>query len=78
MAQMVPPSFVNQAPKLRVLILAKLEWPEMAKNRGEHLKMAHSLETEIFFQGCLNWKVVAPGILVMCPVDKKRNSETRN
>ena len=31
----VPPSFVENGPKLRVLIIAKWEWPEMAKNRGE-------------------------------------------
>ena len=42
MAQTVPPSLVNQSPKIRVLILAKLEWPEMAKNRGEPWKMTHS------------------------------------
>ena len=34
-ARTVPPSFADHGPKLRVLIIAKWEWPEMAKNRGE-------------------------------------------
>ena len=49
MARTVPPSFVDQDPKLRVLILAKKEWLKMAKKRGEPRKMTHYSETEIFF-----------------------------
>ena len=39
--------------------------------------MTHSLETE-FFQGGLNGKVVAPGILVICSVDKNCDYHTKN
>ena len=56
------PSFVENGPKLRVLILAKWEWPETAKNRGEPWKMILSSER----------------ILVICPVDKNRDSKTKN
>ena len=38
-AQMVPTSFVDQGPKLRVLIIEKWDWPEMAKLRNETRKM---------------------------------------
>ena len=31
-----------------------------------------------FFQGGPNWKVVAPGILVICPVDNNPNYHTKN
>ena len=48
MAWTVPPSFVENSPKLRVLILVIGEWPETAKNRAEPQKMTHSSETEIF------------------------------
>ena len=41
MARTVPP-------KLRVLILAIGDWPEMAQNRGEPRKMTHTSETEFF------------------------------
>ena len=64
MAQTVPPSSVDHGPKLRVLIIGKWEWPEMAKNRGEPRKM--------------KGKVVAPGILVISPDDKNRDSKTKN
>ena len=50
---MVPPSFVENGPKLRVLIPLMWEWPEM----------------EIFFGAGPNRKVLALGILVICPVD---------
>ena len=49
MAQTDPPSFVDDGPKLRELIIVKWEWPETAKNRGEAQKMIHSLETDILF-----------------------------
>ena len=45
------------------------EWPETAIYRDEPRKMTYSLETQ-FFWGGLNGKVVAQGILVICPVDK--------
>ena len=69
MAWTVPPSFVENGPKLRVLIPLKWEWPKTAKNRGLPRKMTPSLETEIFWGGP-NGKVVALDILVICPVDK--------
>ena len=50
MSRTVPQSFVDQGPKLRVLILAKWEWPEMVKNWGEPPKTPHSSETEICFR----------------------------
>ena len=36
--------------KFRVQMIAKWEWPKMAKNWGEPRKMTHSSETEIFGQ----------------------------
>ena len=66
---------VNDGPKLRVLTIVKWEWNEMAKNRAEPQKITHSSETE-FFQVGPNGKIVAPGTLVICPVDKNHNSET--
>ena len=68
MAQTVPPSFVENGAKLRLLILVIGEWPETAKNRGEPQKMTYCSKTDIW--GGLNGKVVALGILVICPVDK--------
>ena len=72
-----PPSFVDHGPKLRVLIIVIGEWPETAKNRGEPRKMAHSSETEFFWDGP-NGKVVAPDIVVICPIDKNRDHYTKN
>ena len=77
MALTVPPSFVENGPKLRVLILVIGEWPETAKNRGEPRKMIHSSKTD-FFRGGLNGIVVAPGVLVICPVNKNRDTKTKN
>ena len=51
MSRTVPPSFVENGPKLRVLIPLKWEWPKTAKNRGEPRKMTYSSETEIFWGG---------------------------
>ena len=76
MAWTVPPSFVENNPKLRVLKLMIGEWPKTAKNKGEPRKMTPSPETEIFWGGP-NGKVVAPGILVICPVDKNRDYHTK-
>ena len=53
-ARMVPPSFVDNDPKVRVLILAIGEWPEMAKIRDEPRKMTPATQTE-FFSG---WKIL--------------------
>ena len=47
-ARMVPPSFVDNDPKVRVLILAIGKWPEMAKIRDEPRKMTLTSQTEIF------------------------------
>ena len=76
MARMVPPSFVENGPKLRVLIPLKWEWPATAKNRGESRKITPSSETK-FFGGGLNGKIVAPDILVVCLVDKNRDYQTK-
>ena len=51
--------------------------PKTAKNRGEPQKMTSSSETEIFFGGGPNGKVVAPGIVVICSIDKNRNHYTK-
>ena len=59
MARTFPPSFVENGPKLRVLIIVIGEWPETAKNRGEPQKMTHSSETEI--SGWSEWKSCSPG-----------------
>ena len=45
-------------------------------NRGKPRKMTPSSETEIF-GGAPNGKVVAPGILVICPVDKNCDYHTK-
>ena len=70
MAPRVPPSFVDHGPKLRVLIIAKLQKPEMAINHDELQKMIHSLETKKN-RGGPNGKVVALGALVKCPFKTK-------
>ena len=49
----------------------------MAKNQGEPRKMTHTSEAEFFWGDDPNRKVVAPGILVSCPVDKNRDSKTK-
>ena len=48
-----------------------------AKNRGEPRKMTPSSETE-FFLGGPNWKVLAPGVLVIFPINKNHNYYTKN
>ena len=60
MARTVPPRFIENGPKLRVLIIVIGEWPETAKNRCEPQKMTHSLETE-FFSGWSEWESSSPG-----------------
>ena len=74
MAPMVPQSFVENIPKLRVVIQV-IE--ERAKYRGEPGKMTHSSETETF-GGVLNGKNIALGIVVICSVDKNRDQVTTN
>ena len=49
----------------------------MPKNQGEPRKMNQSLASE-FFMGGSNGKVVVPGILAICAVDKNRDSKTKN
>ena len=44
----VQPSFLDDGPKLRVLIIANWEWPETAENRGEPRKMTSRTETDFF------------------------------
>ena len=46
MARTFPPSFVENGPKLNVLVIVKWEWPKTAKNRCEPRKMTNSSETE--------------------------------
>ena len=53
------------------------EWPKRAKNRGEPQKMTPARKRK-FFWGGPNGKVVAPGILVICPIDKNRDHYTKN
>ena len=48
MTQTIPPGFIENGPKSRVLIIVIGEWPETAKNRDEPQKMTPSSETEIF------------------------------
>ena len=76
MARTVPPSFVENGPKLRVLMIRHK--PPTAKNRREPRKMTHCSETKFFGGGSSNGKVVAPGILVICSVDKNCNHHTKN
>ena len=47
MARTVPPSFIENGPKLRVLI--PWEWPKRVKTRGEPRKITPSLDKEILF-----------------------------
>ena len=60
MARTVPPNFVENGPKLRVLIPLSWHKPKTAKNRGEPQKMTPSLETEFFF-GWFRWESCSPG-----------------
>ena len=60
MARTVPPSFVENGPKLRVLIPLSWHKPKTAKNRGEPQKMTPSSETE-FFLGWFQWESCSPG-----------------
>jgi len=76
MARTVPPSFAENGPELRVLIPMIRHKPKKAKNRGKPRKKTLSSEME-FFWGGPNGKVVAPGILVICPVDQNRNYHTK-
>ena len=46
--QMGPPSYIENGPKLRVLIILEWHKPKTAKNRGEPQKMTPSSETEFF------------------------------
>ena len=71
MTRTIPPSFVEIGPKLRVVAPLTWEWPKTAKNRGE-------LGNGKFFGGGSDGKVVAPGILVICPSDKNRDDHTKN
>ena len=38
MARTFPPSFVENGPKLNVLVIVKWEWPETAKKSGDPKK----------------------------------------
>ena len=71
----VPPSLIDDSPKSRVHIITKWEWLEMPKTGGEPWNMTHSSETEI---GYPNGKVVALGVVVICPVDKNHDSKAKN
>ena len=71
----VPPSLIDDGPKSRVHIMTKWEWLEMPKTGGEPWNMTHSSETEI---GYPNGKVVALGVVVICPVDKNHDSKAKN
>ena len=66
-AQTIPPSFIENGPKLkvklRVLIIVKWHKPETAKNRGEPRKMTHCSETN-FFSVWSEWESCSPGILL--------------
>ena len=73
---MVPPSFVDNDPKVRVLILAIGKWPEMAKIRDEPRKMTPTSETEKFFE--VKFFRVALGVLVICLFDEKSRFHKKN
>ena len=60
MTRMVPLSFVEIGPKLRVVAPLTWEWPKTAKNRCEPQKMTPSSETE-FFLGWFQCKICSPG-----------------
>merc|ERR1712004_13830 len=60
MARTIPPSFVEIAPKLRVVAPLMWEWPKTAKNRGKPQKMTPSSETEIFW-GWFRWESCSLG-----------------
>ena len=60
MARTVPPSFVENGPKLRVFILVIGECRKVAKNRGVPRKMNHCSVTE-FFLGWFQWESCSPG-----------------
>ena len=77
MVRTVPPSFVENGPKLRVLIPLKWEWPKRPKT-GVTPENNPLLGNGIFLGGGPNGKVVAPSIVVICPIDKNRDHYTKN
>ena len=74
MARTVPPSFVENG-KLRVLIPMKWHNPKRPKTGVSSEKWPYLGN---FFGGGPNGKIVAPGILVICPVGKDCNYHTKN
>ena len=76
-AQTVQTIFVDDSPKLRVLILAIGHCSKYQKNRMSPWKWPIVWKQK-FFRGGPNRKFVAPGVLVMCPVDENCDSKTKN
>ena len=60
MAPTVPPSFVDNGPKLRVLNIAKWEWPKRPKT-GESPKKWPLARKRKFFWGWFRWESCSPG-----------------
>ena len=50
----------------------------MDKNRGDPQKNDPKLRNGNFLGGGSNGKVVAPGIVVICSIDKNRDHYTKN
>ena len=69
---------ISEVVKLKLHVLYIRPVHKTAKNRGEPQKMTPSLETEFFLGGGSNGKVVAPGIVVICSIDKNRDHYTKN
>ena len=46
----VPPSFIDHSPKLRVLVIRILDWPEIARIPDESWKRTPTSEPENFFK----------------------------
>ena len=71
MARTVSTSFVDQGPKLRVLVLAKWEWPEMAKKPRWAQRNGPLARKRKFFSGWSEWKSCSPGYTGDMPCRQK-------
>ena len=63
--------------KIKGTYTSEVGMAQNGEKQGWALKKDPLLENEFFWGGGSNGKVVAPGILVMCPADKNRDYHTK-
>ena len=68
-------SFIDLGPKLTLVVLLSRYPPKMAKiwHEPQHRQRPVSRKQN-FVRGGSNWKVIAPGVLVICTLDKNCGS----